>query len=130
MKVIAQIRLNLTYHVHLSSQAEYDIAVKESQTRNRALSVKVKQFDIRGARIFHERGTVQYPNNPKWYYFTIVRGQGPPIKISCKYADELYPVFEGVSTFLDKEEKMKRQRFEQNREKMQQMQGMYRETYY
>ena len=117
-------------HITILCQAEYDIAVKESQTRNRALSIKVKQFDIRGARIFHEQGSVRYPNMPKWYYFTIVRGQGPPIKISTKNQQELYPVLEGVSTFLDKEGKMKRQRFGQNKERMQPMQGMYRETYY
>mmetsp|Transcript_12071 Transcript_12071/g.25711 ORF Transcript_12071/g.25711 Transcript_12071/m.25711 type:complete len:577 (+) Transcript_12071:210-1940(+) len=109
------------------SKAEYDVAVKESQTRNRTLSVKVKQFDIRGAKIFHERGTVQYPNKPKWHYFTVVRGQGLPIKISARTFEDLQPVYEGIVTFLDWEARMKRARMEQNRERMQ---GMYRETYY
>lgn len=111
------------------SKAEYDIAVKESQTRNRALSVKVKQFDIRGAKIFHERGTVQYPNKSKWCYFTVVRGTGLPIKISASTPEALYPVYEGIVGFLDKELRMKKMRMEQNRERMQ-MSGMYRETYY
>lgn len=111
------------------SKAEYDIAVKESQTRNRALSVKVKQFDIRGAKIFHERGTIQYPNKPRWYYFTVVRGTGLPIKISCRMPEELHPVYEGIVGFLDREARVKKLRMEQNRERMH-MNGMYRETYY
>lgn len=110
------------------SKAEYDIAVKESQVRNRTLSVKVKQFDIRGARIFHERGTVQYPNKPRWYYFTVVRGQGLPIKISTTSPEALYPVYEGITTFLDKEMQMKRKRMEERRRE--QMTMYSTETYY
>ena len=110
-------------------QGEYDIAVKESQTRARTLSVKVKQFDIRGAKIFHERGTLRYPNKLKWHYFTVVRGTGLPIKISASSAEELAPVYEGIVGFLDREARMKKMRMEQNRERTH-MQGMYRETYY
>ena len=110
-------------------QAEYDIAVKESQTRNRVLSVKVKQFDIRGAKIHHETGTVRYPNKPTWHYFTVVRGQGLPIKISASSAEELQPVYDGIMSFLDKEARLKRKRMEERRERMQ-AGGMYRETYY
>lgn len=112
------------------SKAEYDIAVRESQTRNRSLSVKVKQFDIRGAKIFHERGTVQYPNKPKWHYFTVVRGTGLPIKISARMPEDLHPVYEGIVGFLDREMRMKKMRMEQSRERMHNMSGMYRETYY
>mmetsp|Transcript_1577 Transcript_1577/g.3436 ORF Transcript_1577/g.3436 Transcript_1577/m.3436 type:complete len:734 (-) Transcript_1577:365-2566(-) len=111
------------------SKAEYDIAVRESQTRNRSLSVKVKQFDIRGAKIFHERGTVQYPNKPKWHYFTVVRGTGLPIKISARMPEDLHPVYEGIVGFLDREMRVKKMRMEQSRERMH-MTGMYRETYY
>ncbi|KAL7547072.1 hypothetical protein ACHAWF_011400 [Thalassiosira exigua] len=111
------------------SKAEYDIAVKESQAQKRKLSVKVKQFDIRGARIFHERGSVQYPNKPRWHYFTIVRGTGNPIKISCRTREELMPVMDGVACFLDAEDRAKRERAERERERMRQA-GMYRETYY
>jgi len=111
------------------SKKEYDIAVKESQTRNRPLSVKVKQFDIRGAKIFHEQGTVQYPNKPTWHYFTVVRGTGLPIKISARTAEDLQPVYEGIVGFLDREDRMKKLRMEQNRA-VHNMSGMYRETYY
>jgi len=111
------------------SKAEYDIAVRESQTRNRSLSVKVKQFDIRGAKIFHERGTAQYPNKPKWHYFTVVRGTGLPIKISARTPEDLHPVYEGIVGFLDSEMRMKKISMEQSRERMH-MPGMYRETYY
>merc|ERR1712071_464906 len=92
------------------SKAEYDIAVKEFQAQKRKLSVKVKQFDIRGARIFHERGSVQYPNKPRWHYFTIMRGTGNPIKISCRTREELMPVMDGVACFLDAEDRAKRER--------------------
>lgn len=109
---------------------EYDIAVKESQTRNRSLSVKVKQFDIRGAKIFHETGTVRYPNKPTWHYFTVVRGQGLPIKISAPSAEELRPVYDGICSFLDKEARIKKIRMEERRERMYQESSMYRETYY
>eukprot|EP00578_Thalassiosira_sp_NH16_P024844 CAMPEP_0181101538 /NCGR_PEP_ID=MMETSP1071-20121207/13811_1 /TAXON_ID=35127 /ORGANISM="Thalassiosira sp., Strain NH16" /LENGTH=616 /DNA_ID=CAMNT_0023184403 /DNA_START=99 /DNA_END=1949 /DNA_ORIENTATION=- len=118
------------------SKAEYDIAVKESQTRNRALSVKVKQFDIRGAKIFHERGSVQYPNKPRWYYFTVVRGQGPPIKISTSAPEALQPLYDGITTFLDREAQRKDARMEERRREQAMAMGTQgahnygRETYY
>jgi len=111
------------------SKAEYDIAVRESQTRSRTLSVKVKQFDIRGARIFHEQGTVRYPSKPLWNYFTIVRGQGVPIKISASSPEGLQPVYDGVVAFLANEVKMKKIRMEERRERMS-MVGINTETYY
>lgn len=109
-------------------QAEYDIAVKESQIKNRKLSVKVKQFDIRGAVIYNEEGAVCYPNKPTWHYFTMVRGQGLPIKISSADVEELQSVQDGIVSFLDKEARLKRVRMEERRERMQS--GSYRETYY
>jgi len=84
---------------------------------------------IRRAKIFHERGTLRYPNKLKWHYFTVVRGTGLPIKISASSAEELAPVYEGIVGFLDREARMKKMRMEQNRERTH-MQGMYRETYY
>jgi hypothetical protein len=112
----------------LAPQAEYDIAVKESQIRNKRLSVKVKQFDIRGAIIYNEQGTVSYPNKPTWHYFTVVRGQGLPIRISSTDVEELQSVYDGIVSFLDKEARLKRMRMEERREQMQA--GSYRETYY
>lgn len=88
------------------SKAEYDIAVKEAQASPRTLSVKVKQFDITGARIL-KRGTVQYPNQPEWHYFVIMREFGLPIKISAKSEEELDPVYEGISGYLAKNRKTK-----------------------
>jgi hypothetical protein len=96
-------------------QAEYDIAVKEAQHPSRKLSVKVKQFDLSGARIFHENAHVSYPNqHTSWYYFTIVRPVGMPIKISCTSREELRPIYEGVLAFLEKEKQMDEQ-FEERR---------------
>eukprot|EP00804_Cyclotella_cryptica_P001144 CCRYP_019763-RA/>CCRYP_019763-RA protein AED:0.19 eAED:0.20 QI:0/0/0/1/1/1/3/0/539 len=89
------------------SKAEYDIAVKEAQHPSRKLSVKIKQFDISHSHIFHENGQVSYPNQRnKWYYFTIVRPTGFPIKISCESREALRPIYEGVVEFLEKERRM------------------------
>lgn len=111
------------------TKAEYDIAVKESQTRNKSLSVKVKQFDIRGSVIYNEQGTVRYPYKPTWHYFTVVRRQGLPIKISSTNVEELQSVYEGIVTFLDKEARLKQIRTEEQKDRLQS--GMqYRETYY
>eukprot|EP00986_Skeletonema_menzelii_P019031 scaffold27053_cov155-Skeletonema_menzelii.AAC.6 len=87
------------------SKAEYDIAVKESQSRPRTLSVKVKQFDITGARIL-KRGQVRYTNQPTpWYYFVIVREFGLPIKISAESEEELSPVYNGIAAYLAESKK-------------------------
>ena len=84
------------------SKAEYDIAVREAQTSPRTLSVKVKQFDITGARIL-KRGQVRYPNQcSPWYYFVIVREFGLPIKISAESEEELAPVYDGIAGYLAK----------------------------
>jgi hypothetical protein len=96
-------------------QAEYDIAVKEAQSPSRKLSVKVKQFDISGSQVFHENAHVSYPNQRNcWYYFTIVRPAGMPIKISCTTREELMPIYEGVVAFLEKEKQID-QRFDERR---------------
>ena len=108
-------------------QAEYDIAVKESQTPGRALSVKVKQFDIRGARVLHERGQVRYPNKPTWYYFTVVRPLGTPIRISANRLEDLTPIYDGIMGFLERESLRQRAAIAKESEKMS---AMYRETYY
>jgi len=82
------------------SKAEYDIAVKEAQSSPRTLSVKVKQFDIKGARIL-KRGQVRYPNQcTTWYYFVIVREFGLPIKISADSEEALAPVYDGIAGYL------------------------------
>jgi len=87
------------------SKAEYDIAVREAQTSPRTLSVKVKQFDITGARIL-KRGQVRYPNQcSPWYYFVIVREFGLPIKISAESEEELAPVYDGIAGYLAKSKK-------------------------
>ena len=83
------------------SKNEYDIAVKEAQSSPRTLSVKVKQFDIKGARIL-KRGTVRYPNRPEWHYFIIMREFGLPIKISAESEEELAPVYDGIAACLAK----------------------------
>lgn len=82
------------------NKKEYDIAVREAQTSPRTLSVKVKQFDITGARIL-KRGQVRYPNQcSTWYYFVIVREFGLPIKISAESEEELAPVYDGIAGYL------------------------------
>jgi len=84
------------------SKFEYDIAVRESQTSPRTLSVKVKQFDITGARIL-KRGQVRYTNQcAPWYYFVIVREFGLPIKISAESEEQLAPVYDGIAAYLAK----------------------------
>jgi hypothetical protein len=81
--------------------------VKEAQTPSRKLAVKVKKFDISNSRIFHENAHISYPNERNcWYYFTIVRPEGMPIKISCKSREALRPIYEGVVAFLEKERTM------------------------
>lgn len=111
-----------------SFQAEYDIAVKEAQQPSRKLSVKIKQFDISHSHIFHENGQVSYPNQRnKWYYFTIVRPTGFPIKISCQSQEALRPIYEGVVKFLEKERKMDERMEERMR---MESGGRGRETFY
>ena len=98
------------------SKVEYDIAVKESQRGSRRLSVKVKQFDLRGARLLNEQGTVRYAYKPTWHYFTVVRGEKFPLKISSTNVEELQSVYEGIVTVLDKEARNGQSRMEQRRD--------------
>ena len=98
------------------SKVEYDIAMKESQRGSRRLSVKVKQFDLRGARLLNEQGTVRYAYKPTWHYFTVVRGEKFPLKISSTNVEELQSVYEGIVTVLDKEARNGQTRMEQRRD--------------
>lgn len=79
------------------SKSEYDTAVIETQS-NRPVSVKVKQFSLKNARIKDEFVQVT-PYH--WYYFVIVPSQGCPIKISSKNPDALKPVHDGVHRVLE-----------------------------
>lgn len=97
------------------SKLEYDVAVREAQTPGRKLSVKVKQFDIRGAKIVHEKGYVKYPNKEPWYYFAIIRPSGLPIRISATSEQELKPIYNGVMNFLDHEERSRKSALEERR---------------
>mmetsp|Transcript_23576 Transcript_23576/g.46993 ORF Transcript_23576/g.46993 Transcript_23576/m.46993 type:complete len:682 (-) Transcript_23576:331-2376(-) len=99
------------------SKAEYDIAVKEAQIPGKVLSVKVKQFDIRGARILNETGQVRYPGKGTWYYFTVVRSFGLPIKISATRPEDLTPVYDGIMAFLERESKRRMDAAAERRER-------------
>ena len=89
-------------------QRDYDIAVKESHARRR-ISVKIKQFDLRGARIVvkHKDGKpnlVDYKTERKpWFYFTILPEKGYPIKISSESLEGLEPVYAAVRKFVRKD---------------------------
>lgn len=79
------------------SKSEYDTAVIETQS-NRPVSVKVKQFSLKNARIKDEFVQVT-PYH--WYYFVIIPSRGYPIKISSKDPDALKPVHDGVHRVLE-----------------------------
>jgi len=87
---------------------DYDIAVKEAHAGHK-ISVKVKQFDLRGARIIlkgrdGKPNWVDYPSERKpWYYITILPRKGYPIKISSESLDELEPVYSPVRRFVRKD---------------------------
>ena len=95
-------------HRLFTSQREYDIAVKEAHAR-RKISVKIKQFDLRGARIVVKQkggkpSLVDYKSERKpWYYFTILPNKGYPIKISAGSLDDLEPVYAAVRKFVRKD---------------------------
>ena len=87
------------------SKKEFDTAVKETHS-NYKCSVKVKQFDLRGARIVlrskdGKPNTVNY--HGVWHYFTIVPQKGYPIKISSENLDDLEPVYAAVRRFVRKD---------------------------
>mmetsp|Transcript_9687 Transcript_9687/g.22662 ORF Transcript_9687/g.22662 Transcript_9687/m.22662 type:complete len:526 (+) Transcript_9687:330-1907(+) len=114
------------------SKKEYDTAVKESQSRTRRpLSVKVKQFDIRGARLINEGMTVRYPNRPAaWHYFTILRPQGLPVKISATSEERLRPILEGVESFLEGDQRRRAAKVEERRGRITAANAYGGETYY
>jgi len=90
------------------SKRDYDIAIKEAHARRR-ISVKIKQFDLRGARIVvkHRDGKpnlVDYKTERKpWFYFTILPEKGYPIKISSHSLEGLEPVYAAVRKFVRKD---------------------------
>ena len=78
-----------------------------------------------------EFSTVHYPNKEeRWYYFTVARPQGLPIKVSATSPEVLQPIYDGIADFLDREAKLKKKRMEEKRERMQQQNSYERETYY
>lgn len=103
--------MHLTLKSFLSlpcEQKDYDIAVKEAHAGHK-ISVKVKQFDLRGARIILKGqdgrpNWVDYPSERRpWYYITILPKKGYPIKISSESLEELEPVYSAVRRFLRKD---------------------------
>ncbi|KAL7547071.1 hypothetical protein ACHAWF_011399 [Thalassiosira exigua] len=87
---------------------DYDIAVKEAHAGHK-ISVKVKQFDLRGARIVlkgrdGKPNWVDYPSERHpWYYITILPNKGYPIKISSESLDQLEPVYSAIRRFVRKD---------------------------
>jgi len=85
------------------SKEQYDIAVLEV-TSQRRLSVKVKEFDLRGARIVNDWNGPQLVHHKNMQlplkYFVIQPNRGNPIKISSPTLTELTPVHEAVRRFI------------------------------
>merc|ERR1711957_73754 len=87
---------------------DYDVAVKEAHAGNK-ISVKVKQFDLRCARIVLKGGDgkpnwIGYPTERKpWYYITVLPNKGYPIKISSTSLEELEPVYSAIRRFVKKD---------------------------
>jgi len=85
------------------SKSEYDIAVIETQAR-RPVSVKVKQFNIRGAKIQNDwQGPqmVKYKNKlHPWRFIVVLPVARNPIKISSPNLTQLKPVHEGIRRVL------------------------------
>jgi len=92
--------LNMYYN-----KKDYDTAVKETHM-NFKCSIKVKQFDLRGARIVLDDkngkpNTIRYPSEGKvWYFITILPHKGYPIKISSETLDGLEPVYSATRRFI------------------------------
>eukprot|EP00956_Cyclotella_meneghiniana_P001554 scaffold1758_cov40-Cyclotella_meneghiniana.AAC.3 len=96
------------------SKAEYDTAVKETHM-NYKCSVKVKQFDLRGARLIlkgkdGKPDKVNY-HTSVWHYITILPEKGYPIKISSESLDELEPVYAAVRRFIRKDMQNRSQQY-------------------
>ncbi|KAL3802586.1 hypothetical protein ACHAW5_011341 [Stephanodiscus triporus] len=89
-------------------RADYDIAVKEAHA-GQTISVKVKQFDLRGARVLVKGmdgmpDRVVYPSEGRpWHYITIIPNKGYPIKISSKSRTDLEPIYSAVRRFVKKD---------------------------
>ena len=89
-------------------QRDYDRAVKEAHSGHK-ISVKVKQFDLRGARIIlkgkdGKPNWIDYPSERKpWYYITILPNKGYPIKIAAGSLDKLEPVYAAVRRCVRKD---------------------------
>jgi hypothetical protein len=84
-------------------QRDYDVAVKEVHA-GLQISVKVKQFDLRGARIIlkgkdGKLDSVEY-HGKRYHYLTILPDKGYPIKISSPSLDELEPVYTAIRRFV------------------------------
>ncbi len=96
----------------MTQQSDYDKAVRETHTRQK-ISVKIKQFDLRGAKIIlrskeGKPNWINYPGEPApWHYFTILPRRGYPIKISAPSLEELEPVYRAVRSFLQKDAALK-----------------------
>lgn len=102
----------------MAQQHDYDTAVKETHSRQK-ISVKIKQFDLRGAKIILRNkdgkpNWINYPGeaNP-WHYFTILPRRGYPIKISSTSLEELEPVYRAVRAFIHSDAVMKQRYFQQ-----------------
>ena len=85
------------------SKAEYDTAVKEVQSGQTRVSVKVKQFSLVNADILLGRNgrprTVDYPE--EWHYFVIVPVEGFPIRIASTTIERLTPLLTGCKRALE-----------------------------
>jgi len=90
------------------SKSEYDIAVIETQAR-RPVSVKVKQFSLRGGRIQNDwQGPqmVKYKNKlHPWKYVVVLPISRNPIKIASPNLNQLKPVHEGIRRVLQAEQR-------------------------
>jgi hypothetical protein len=71
------------------------------------ISVKVKQFDLRGARIIlkgkdGKLDSKEY-HGERWHYLTIMPDKGYPIKISSTRLEELEPVYAAIRRFVKRD---------------------------
>ena len=89
-------------------KVDYDTAVKEAHAGQK-ISVKVKQFDLRGARVVLKGmdgvpNRVVYPSQRKpWYFIVVVPNKGYPVKISSESLDALEPIYAGIRRFVNKD---------------------------
>ena len=89
-------------------KADYDTAVKEAHA-GQQISVKVKQFDLRGARVVLKGmdgvpNRIVYPSQRKpWYFIVVVPNKGYPVKISSESLDALEPIYAGIRRFVNKD---------------------------